>query len=50
MQVAVRPTLPPLKVDAVPAHLAPHVHLNSSLTREDWNAIWVDACAKANYR
>ena len=50
MQVAVRPTLPPLTVDAIPANLASYVSLSSSLAKEDWEAIWVDTCSEANYR
>ena len=50
VQVAVRPTLAPLTVDAVPANLAPHVNLSSSLVGEDWNAIWEEICNNANYR
>ena len=49
-QVAVRPTLPPLTVDVIPANLAPHVSLSSSLAKADWEAIWADTCNKANYR
>ena len=50
VQVAVRPTLPALTVDAVPANLAPHTNLRGSLAVQDWDAIWVDTCNKANYR
>ena len=50
MQVAVRPTLQPLNVDAIPANLAPHVKLSRSLAKQDWDAICLDTCNKANYR
>ena len=50
MQVAVRPTLPPLTVDAFPANLAPHVPILSSLAKEDQAAILVDTHSQANYR
>lgn len=49
-QVAVRPTLAPLTVDAIPENLAPHVNLSSSLTGKDWDAIREHTFNKANHR
>lgn len=50
MQVAVRPTLAPLTVDAIPENLAPHVSLSSSLTGKSWDAIREHTFNKANHR
>lgn len=50
MQVAVRPSIPPLTVEAFPVNLASHVNLSSSLEKEDWNAIRNAAYKKAHYR
>ena len=50
MQVAVRPSVPPLTVEAFPVNLASHVNLSSSLEKEDWNAIRKAAYKKAHYR
>lgn len=49
-QVAVRPTLAPLTVDAVPENLAPHVSLSSSLTGKNWDAIRKHTFNNANHR
>lgn len=49
-QVAVRPTLAPLTVDAIPENLAPHVNLSSSLTGKDWDAIREHTFNTANHR
>ena len=50
MQVAVRPGVAPLTVEAFPVNLASHVNLSSSLAEQDWNAIRKAAYKRANYR
>ena len=50
MQVAVRPGVAPLTVEAFPVNLASHVNLSSSLAEPDWNAIRKAAYKRANYR
>ena len=45
-----RPTLPPLSVDAFPDAALPHVNLASALPKEDWERLCRSACRRASYR
>jgi hypothetical protein len=49
-QVAVRPALPPLTVDAFPDAALPHVNLSAALPPEDWERLSRNACRRASYR
>ncbi|DBA85403.1 hypothetical protein WJX79_007934 [Trebouxia sp. C0005] len=48
--VAVRPTLPPLTVEAFPANLAAHINMSSNLPEEEWSAIRKVTYRKADYK
>ncbi len=49
-QVAVRPSLPPLALDALPAALAPHASLAALLPLPDWERLCRGACRAAGFR
>jgi len=50
VQVAVRPSLPPLALDALPAALAPHASLAALLPPPDWERLCRSACRAAGFR
>ncbi|KAL3163394.1 hypothetical protein ABBQ32_009776 [Trebouxia sp. C0010 RCD-2024] len=47
--VAVRPSLPPLTLDAIPPNLARHAVMESSLSPEQFQAIREATCKRANH-
>ena len=49
-QVAVRPTLPPLTLDALPASLAKHANLSQELPKADWDRLRRTTYRAANFR
>lgn len=49
-QVMVRPSLPPLTLDALPAALAPHASLAAELPPADWDRLCRSACRAASFR
>ena len=50
VQVAVRPTLVPLTVDAIPENVLPYTHLANLLSKEDWDKLCRTTARAANYR
>ena len=46
----VRPTLPPLTVDAIPANLGGHVNLAAHLAEPDWDRLQRTALRAAGFR
>lgn len=50
MQVAVRPQLPPLTVDAFPDRLLSSVNLSSILPKDDWDKLSQETCRAARFR
>lgn len=47
--VAVRPSLPPLALDAIPSNLAPHAIMDRSLSPEHFQGIREATCKRANH-
>ena len=45
-----RPSLPPLALDALPAALAPHASLAALLPPPDWERLCRSACRAAGFR
>lgn len=50
VQLAMRPQMPSLSVDAIPTNLKPLVHLSQHLSRDDWERLSRDACRAGNFR
>ncbi|KAK9834983.1 hypothetical protein WJX81_001972 [Elliptochloris bilobata] len=50
VQVMVRPSLPPLTLEALPAALAQHASLGAVLPPGDWERLCRNACRAASYR
>ncbi|CAL5219776.1 g1679 [Coccomyxa viridis] len=48
--VAVRPTLVPLTVDAIPENVLPYANLSNLLSKEDWDNLCRTTARAANYR
>ena len=49
-QVAVRPGMPPLTVDALPDAAAPFSKLSSLLPKDDWERLDRQTCRRASFR
>jgi hypothetical protein len=50
LQIAVRPQLPPLTVDAIPDSLQGYINLSSILAKDDWDKLSQASFRSASYR
>lgn len=50
LQVAVRPTIPPMTVDAIPENVLPYTNLSNLLSEADWEKLCRTTARAANYR
>lgn len=48
--MAVRPTLVPLRVDAIPENVLPFTNLSKLLSKGDWDKLCRTAARAASYR
>ncbi len=50
LQVAVRSTIPPMTVDAIPENILPYTNLSNLLSKADWEKLCLTTARAANYR